>query len=154
MSCEYSTDPSQYENQLDAFKVSYKCNLKSFKEYYILTKQFPEDDAYAKSYQSAKSNLIELSRNLFLLNNMIQKDIDSLQVDSDVNTDEINNHKDIRGGLENDLTFIQGEVGGAKQMAEDYKIRYTQQYIANWSLFIGIIVSGATLFYTFRNVEK
>ena len=154
MSCEYSTDSSQYENQLDAFKVSYSCNLKSFKEYYILTKQFPEDDTYAKGYQSAKSNLVELSRNLFLLNNMIQKDIDSLQVDSGANTSEINTHKGIRSGLEDELTFIEGEVGGAKQMAEDYKIRYTQQYLLNWSMFIGIVLSSATLFYTFRNVEK
>ena len=79
--------------------------------------------------------------------------LDSLQIDSDANTSEINTHKGIRGGLEDELSFIEGEVGGAKQMAEDYKIRYTQQYLLNWSMFIGIVLSSATLFYTFRNVE-
>jgi hypothetical protein len=154
MSCVYSTSPQDYEDQLNALKTSYACNMNTFKEYYVLTKQYPEDDEYAKGYESTKSNLLELSKKLFLLNNIIEKELVDMQVQSDETLDIIDQNVTNRSALNEKLNFFTGEVRGAQQLASDFKANYTRQYLANWSMFIGVIISSATLFYTFRKMES
>jgi hypothetical protein len=154
MSCEYSTSPEDYENQLNALKTSYACNLKTFKDYYVLTKQYPEDDEYAKGYENTKNNLLELAKKLFLLNNIIERALEEMQIESDGNLEKIKINEDSKTSLEENLHFITGELGGANQLADDFKANYTRQYLTNWSMLFGVIASGATLFYTFRKIEE
>jgi len=142
-----------YEDDLNAIKSSYECNMNTFKEYYTLTKMYPNDESYADTYNTSRSNLIKLSKNLFLMNNLIQKDIDDLKNNStDVNRN-IEENESKKSGLVSHLNFITGEVNGAVQMSQDYKLLYTQQYMSNISMIIGIIASFSATYYVFRKID-
>ena len=52
--------------EINKLKESYDCNLATFKEYYVLTKLFPQDNSYLQKFTEAKNNMIQLSKSLFL----------------------------------------------------------------------------------------
>ena len=54
--------------EINTLKAAYDCNLATFKEYYVLTKMYPQDDSYLQKFTDAKNNMIQLSKSLFLLN--------------------------------------------------------------------------------------
>lgn len=139
-----------YDEDLKAIKSSYECNMNTFKEYYILTKMYPNDESYAKLYNTSRNNLIKLSKNLFLMNNLIQKDIDELQKNSENINTNIKENETKKSSLSSHLNFITGEVNGSVQMSQDYKLLYTRQYISNISMIIGIIASFSATYYIFR----
>jgi len=139
-----------YEDELKAIKNSYECNMNTFKEYYTLTKIYPTDESYQEKYNTSRSNLIKLSKNLFLMNNLIQKDINNLQQSSSDVNENIKEGESKKSGLLSHLNFITSEVNGAVQMSQDYKLLYTQQYMSNISMIIGIIASFSATYYVFR----
>jgi len=149
-----ANEDTEYDADLQALRDSYECNMKSFKEYYTLTKMYPNDKTYTSGYNSSRSNLIQLSKNLFLLNNLIQQDIDSLHKQS-VNVNKtIQESESKKSGLVSKLNFLSGEVNGAIQMSQDYKILYIEQYVSNIAMVIGIIASFGATYYVFsKRVE-
>ncbi len=141
---------TEYDANLQAMRDSYACNMKSFKEYYTLTKMYPTDKTYTDGYNSARRNLIQLSKNLFLLNNLIQQDIDTLHKQSVSVNKTIQESESKKSGLVAKMNFLSGEVNGAIQMSQDYKVLYVQQYVSNIAMVIGIIASFGATYYVFR----
>ena len=140
--------------EINKLKESYDCNLATFKEYYVLTKLFPQDNSYLQKFTEAKNNMIQLSKSLFLLNNELHTKIEDMNKDSkEVNTNITNNQIE-KDSVEKELEFAMGQVGGAEQLSSDYKKLYTDQYILNWSFFIGILAALYITYYTFSLQKK
>ena len=143
-------EDTDYDTDLQTMRDSYACNMKSFKEYYTLTKMYPTDKSYTDGYNNARKNLIQLSKNLFLLNNLIQQDIDALHKQS-VNVNKtIQESESKKSDIMSKLNFLSGEVNGAIQMSQDYKALYVQQYVSNIAMIIGIIASFGATYYVFN----
>lgn len=135
--------------EINTLKAAYDCNLATFKEYYVLTKMYPQDDSYLQKFTDAKNNMIQLSKSLFLLNNELHKNIENLKKDSKEVNEKITINQVGKGDVEQELEYAEGQVGGATQLSNDYKKLYTDQYILNWSFFIGGLAALYITYYTF-----
>jgi len=142
-----------FKEQIDALKKSYDCNLVTFKEYYVLMKQYPADEQYSKKFMEVKTTLTRLAKNLFLLNNELQVEIEKMKNDSATLNQQLGTQEGSNGNIKKEIDLAKGEVGGSVQMSEDYKVLYTRQYITNWSMFIGILVAGWVSYTTFSKRE-
>jgi len=142
-----------FKEQIDALKKSYDCNLVTFKEYYVLMKQYPADEQYSKKFMEVKTTLTRLAKNLFLLNNELQVEIEKMKNDSTTLNQQLGTQEGSNGNIKKEIDLAKGEVGGSVQMSEDYKVLYTRQYITNWSMFIGILVAGWVSYTTFSKRE-
>ena len=140
--------------EINELKEAYVCNLASFKEYYVLTKLFPQDNSYLQKFTEAKGNMIKLSKSLFLLNNQLSKNIENMNKDSKEVNRNITDNQTEKDSVEKELDYALGQVGGAEQLSHDYKKLYTDQYILNWSFVIGGLAALYATYYTFSLQKK
>jgi hypothetical protein len=139
-----------FGSKIETLKKQYPGYLDNFKEYYILTKQFPNDASYTRGYESSRADIQNASKSLFMINNNIQVEIEKLKATTTILNKNISNEKARNITLQKKYEDATGEVGGAKTMISDYKKIYVLQYISNVSIFLGIILSGVIISKTFR----
>ena len=144
------TESIDFGSKIEALKTQYPGYLDNFKQYYILTKQFPNDDSYTRGYESSRADIQNASKSLFMINNNIQVEIEKLKATTTILNKNIAGEKTRNVTLQKKYDDATGEVGGAKTMINDYKKIYVLQYISNVSIFLGIILSGVILTKTFR----
>jgi hypothetical protein len=144
------TESIDFGSKIEALKTQYPGYLDNFKQYYILTKQFPNDDSYTRGYVSSSADIQNASKSLFMINNNIQAEIEKLKAMTTILNKNITDEKARNITLQKKYDDATGEVGGAKTMINDYKKIYVLQYISNVSIFLGIILSGVILTKTFR----
>jgi hypothetical protein len=146
------TEPINFGSQIDALQQPYAGYLDNFKEYYVLTKQFPNDDSYTRGYASSRADLQKASNDLFLINNNIQREIEKIKTRTTTLNQGIQDEKARNAELQQKYENATGEVGGAQTMISDFKKIYVLQYISNVTIFLGIIMSGIILSKTFRKM--
>ena len=139
-----------FGSKIETLKKQYPGYLDNFKQYYILTKQFPNDDSYTRGYQSSRTDMQNATKSLFMINNNIQVEIEKMKATTTILNKNIANEKARNITLQKKYDDATGEVGGAQTMIHDYKQRYVLQYISNVSIFLGIILSGVIISKTFR----
>jgi hypothetical protein len=144
------TESIDFGSKIEALKTQYPGYLDNFKQYYILTKQFPNDDSYTRGYVSSSADIQNASKSLFMINNNIQVEIEKLKATTTILNKNIANEKARNTTLQKKYDDATGEVGGAQTMIHDYKQRYVLQYISNVSIFLGVILSGVIISKTFR----
>ena len=144
------TESIDFGSKIETLKKQYPGYLDNFKEYYILTKQFPNDDSYTRGYESSRADIQNATKSLFMINNNIQVEIEKLKATTTILNKNIANEKARNVTLQKKYDDATGEVGGAKTMINDYKKIYVLQYISNVSIFLGIILSGVIISKTFR----
>ena len=139
-----------FGSKIETLKKQYPGYLDNFKEYYILTKQFPNDASYTRGYESSRADIQNATKSLFMINNNIQVEIEKLKATTIILNKNIANEKARNITLQKKYEDATGEVGGAKTMINDYKKIYVLQYISNVSIFLGVILSGVIISKTFR----
>ena len=139
-----------FGSKIETLKKQYPGYLDNFKQYYILTKQFPNDDSYTRGYASSRADIQNATKSLFVINNNIQAEIEKLKATTTILNKNISNEKARNVTLQKKYDDATGEVGGAKTMISDYKKIYVLQYISNVSIFLGVILSGVIVTKTFR----
>jgi hypothetical protein len=143
-----------YGEDIDALSESYHCNLQTFKKYYVLTRLYSGDEQYAQEYDRAKTNLVKLAKNLFLVNNEIQNKISRLKSNTgDVNS-KIENALTQKQHVAKQMLHIQGNVDSAEQMSKDYTKLYTMQYLSNLSMLLGVFVAAGLYYRCFRRPSQ
>ena len=144
------TESIDFGSKIETLKNQYPGYLDNFKQYYILTKQFPNDDSYTRGYQSSRTDMQNATKSLFMINNNIQVEIEKMKATTTILNTKISDEKARNITLQKKYDDATGEVGGAQTMIHDYKQRYVLQYISNVSIFLGIILSGVIISKTFR----
>ena len=144
------TESIDFGSKIEALKTQYPGYLDNFKQYYILTKQFPNDDSYTRGYESSRADIQNASKSLFMINNNIQVEIEKMKATTAILNKNIADEKARNITLQKKYDDATGEVGGAKTMINDYKKIDVLQYISNVSIFLGVILSGVILTKTFR----
>lgn len=139
-----------FKSQINALSESYHCNLNTFKEYYVLTKLYPSDTTYTQQYAQARNNLVKLSRNLFLVNNEIHKEIQKQNEETEVINNNIQDAKRGRDEMKEQYHHISGNVKSAMQLSSDYHRLYVEQYLSNIAMFIGVIAAGGLYYVMFK----
>ena len=143
------SEPIDFGSPIDTLKQQYPGHLENFKEYYILTKQFPNDDSYTRGYESSRGSMQTASKDLFMINNQIQREIEGLKKNTTILNQKISDEKVRNAQLQKQYDQSIGEVGGAQTMINDYKKIYFLQYITNVFTFLGTIIVGISLSITF-----
>ena len=144
------TEAIDFGSKIETLKNQYPGYLDNFKQYYILTKQFPNDDSYTRGYQSSRTDMQNATKSLFMINNNIQVEIEKMKATTTILNTKISDEKARNITLQKKYEDATGEVGGAKTMINDYKKIYVLQYISNVSIFLGVILSGVIISKTFR----
>jgi hypothetical protein len=144
------TESIDFGSKIETLKNQYPGYLDNFKQYYILTKQFPNDDSYTRGYASSRADIQNATKSLFMINNNIQVEIEKLKATTTILNKNIANEKARNITLQKKYEDATGEVGGAKTMINDYRKIYVLQYISNVSIFLGVILSGVIISKTFR----
>ena len=87
------TESIDFGSKIETLKKQYPGYLDNFKQYYILTKQFPNDDSYTRGYASSRADIQNATKSLFLINNNIQVEIEKLKATTTILNKNIANEK-------------------------------------------------------------
>ena len=143
-----------YEDELNDIIAQHERNMTIFKKSYALAKLYPNDPNYTTDYVESKKRLTDLSQSLIDLNYRILTSINKVNDTSIDANNNINISKNTSETLDNELTNIVGQINSAKQMSQDFKKIYTEQYIANIAMLMGVVFSSTALVYVFGKMPS
>jgi hypothetical protein len=140
----------QYQEKINSIKNQFFAALTDFKKYYVYYNKNPEVNEFQNYYINSKSQLQNMSKDLFLVTNDIDKAIDSLNeqmkiMDSDLEKEKIKNKKLLE--IYNNLKKSQNS---SVLLIEDAKLLYLKQYYYNWEMIIGILLLSGSLIFAFK----
>lgn len=123
--------------------------LDDFAKYYVLHKKAPDSNEYATIYNQNVSQIQGLQTEVFNINNAVER---SSEVINDVKKMIDQTIKDNKTKISELEAKIQSLNGGdeALIMKTDFVNMYNLQYIANFCMFVGIIVVCALFGILFK----
>ena len=83
-----------FGSQLTNLIKPYNGSLDNLKEYYALVKQYPTDESYSKFYEEARANMQQGMKDIFVVSNNIEKEINGLKDISSILNQQINDEKE------------------------------------------------------------
>ena len=133
----------QFEEKIDTIKTQFFSALDDFKKYYVYYNKNPEVDEFQNYYLNSKSQLQNMSRDLFLATNSIDKNIEQLDTQMAGVSVKLEAEKKLNGELMKILSNLENTQTGSEILIDNSKDIYNAQYYNNWEIFVGIlIVSG------------
>ena len=118
----------QFEEKIDTIKTQFFSALDDFKKYYVYYNKNPEVDEFQNYYLNSKSQLQNMSRDLFLATNSIDKNIENKNSQINKLDSEIKILKDKLDSLTNS-----NDAGAG--LLTDTELLHNQKYTGNWILF-------------------
>jgi hypothetical protein len=128
--------------------------LDEYEKNYILFNTFPNNDEYTRIYETSKSNLEKMNAKLFVTNNNIEKSTEELSkslLDYNVKITELKNEN---GKTKKKLDSMENKYNGSKELIENYQEMYNIQYFNNFTLLIGLLLSGIIFTHVFLYNKK
>jgi hypothetical protein len=144
-------EAQQFDEKITNIKSSFFSALDDFKKYYVFYNKNPEVSEYQNYYVNSKSQLQGLGRDLFLLTNDIQKNMQQLDSDIQVISLRLEDEKTLNGELLQLLTNLENTQSGSEIMISDSKNLYNNQYYLNIELILGIIIASVLLATLFKS---
>jgi hypothetical protein len=115
--------------------------LEDFKKYFVFNKLNPEYTEYQQMFDNIKNNLQTISSDLFMVINNVESKTEEINHKLLIIDLEIKKEKDENKKLKKQMGLIYNENNGSNEMIDDFKKIYNNNYLKNWALFIGIIIS-------------
>jgi hypothetical protein len=120
--------------------------LDDFTKYYVFYNKNPEVNEYQQFYLNSKSQLQKINKDVFLLTNDIEKDIEKLNYIVTRINSKLYAEKELNGELYGLISNLQNTTNSAFIMLDDAKYVYNKQYYLNVEIFLGIcIVLGLSM---------
>jgi hypothetical protein len=143
--------PNDLQNRITSLQEKLPPILDDFKKYYVFFNKNPTYSEYQTIYANLQGNINSTANEL----SSISKDvITNLQSIGDALL-KMNNFIEIEKNKNSKLKSIESKINnkynGSKIMIEEYKQIYTEDYIKNILIFVGIIISGTALIKVFSN---
>jgi len=143
--------PNDLQNRITSLQEKLPPILDDFKKYYVFFNKNPTYSEYQTIYANLQGNINSTANEL----SSISKDvITNLQSIGDALL-KMNNFIEIEKNKNSKLKYIKSKINnkynGSKIMIEEYKQIYTEDYIKNILIFVGIIISGTALIKVFSN---
>lgn len=137
--------------RIEAIKSIFKSVLDDYKKYYVFYHAHPEVNEYQNYYLQTKTQLNNLAKELFEISKTIHIKIDEL---SDETSDVYNNLKEERFNydeLSKKINSLTGTKNGSEILINDFKEKYNEQFYNNVELFLGVLIVGFAMKYTFSS---
>ena len=145
------SEAQKFDEKITNIKSSFFSALDDFKKYYVFYNKNPEVSEYQNYYVNSKSQLQGLGRDLFLLTNDIQKNMQHLDANIQVISLKLDDEKKLNSELSRLLNNLENTQNGSEIMISDSKILYNKQYYLNVQLILGIIIVSVLLATLFKS---
>ena len=141
----------QYFDKLNILSDKFPGILEDFKRNYVIYNQHPDFQEYENAFSSSKGAISSASKDLFVLTNDVQDNIDVLNKQNDDLSTEIEELKKKNDELKKRLKNMDGTNNGADEMNDDAKEQFKYQYIKNLTMFFEIYLCYQQCIYFLKN---
>ena len=142
----------QFNEKINNIKSQFFSALDDFKKYYVYFNKNPEVNEFQNYYANSKGQLQTMSRELFLISNDIDKNIESLGKKISAISLQLNDEKKLNKEITELIDNLENTQNGSEILINDSKSQYSVQYAKNWEMFIGILLIGILLAKVFKPV--
>jgi hypothetical protein len=140
----------RYYDKINVLSEKFPSILDEFKKNYVIYNQHSDYQEYANAYSSSKAALSEVNKDLFVLTNDLQKNIDLLNENSEGIIMELNELKRENTFLKKAVKQSTGTNKSADELNDDAKEQYKYQYIRNITMILGNIFLILIMFKFFK----
>ena len=133
-------EAKQYSDKIQNLSQQFFSVLDDFKKYYVFYNKNPEVSEYQQIYLNNKSQLQKLNKDVFVLTNDIEKDIEILSSFVTRINLKLGAEKELNGELFSIISNLQNNKNGSVVMLDDTTTIYNKQYYLNIEIFVGILI--------------
>jgi hypothetical protein len=137
--------------KIETYREQFYAALGDYKNAYILHKKNPNNNEYERLYTISSAQVDSIDKNVFIFSIKMDKDLEKLNSYVSEMDKNIKQKKEINNDLKSKLLHIEGNGNGAIIMNENSKELYKYQYVANWTVFLGIFLISYSLYHVFKN---
>jgi hypothetical protein len=145
MDIELIGQAKQFDEKINSIKTQFFSALDDFKKYYVYYNKNPEVNEFQNYYVNSKSQLQSMSKDLFLVTNNIDKNIEILDNKMSAISLKLADEKKLNGELLALLKNLQNTQDGSDILIDDSKEAYNIQYYHNWEIIVGILIVSGVL---------
>ena len=140
----------QFNEKINTIKKQFFSALDDYTKYYVYYNKNPEVNEFQNYYANSKSQLQNMSRELFLITNNIDKTIEMLDTQMSSASLKLTDEKNLNKELNTLTSNLQNTQDGSVILIEDSKTNYNIQYYKNLEIFVGILIIGCLLASLFK----
>jgi len=142
---------NQFNEKINTIKSQFFSSLDDFKKYYVYYNKNPEVNEFQNFYANSKSQLQNMSRDLFVTTNNIDKQIEILDEQLEAISLQLGDEKQLNKEMMKLITGLENTHNGSELLIDDSKRKYNEQYWKNWEIFLGIIMVSVFIGKFFKN---
>ena len=139
-------EASNFNEKINNIKSQFFSALDDYKKYYVYYNKNPEVNEFQNYYSNSKSQLQNMSRDLFLTTNNIDKQIEILDKQMSSIGIKLNDEKTLNKKLNELVSNLENTQNGSEILIDDTKSQYNTQYWKNWEMILGIIILSIILY--------
>lgn len=137
--------------QINSIKSTFNSVLDDYKKYYVFYHSHPEVNEYQNYYLQSKNQLNNLVKDLFNISKNIHIKINELSDETSNVYNSLKEERENHKELSKRVNSLTGTKNGSEMLIDDFKKKYNEQFYNNIELFIGILLVGFAIKYTFRS---
>jgi hypothetical protein len=141
----------QFDEKINSINSSFFSALDDYEKYYVYYNKNPEVNEFQNYYANSKGQIQNISRDLFLTTNNIDKNIEDLNTKMEAVSLKLQDEKKLNSELMKIISNLTNTKSGSELLIDDSKEEYNTQYYNNWELIIGIFIVGGLLITSFRS---
>ena len=146
-------EAKQINEKIVTIKSQFFSALDDFKKYYVYFNKNPEVNEFQNYYANSKGQLQTMNRNMFLMTNNIEKNIEILNKKVLLLSIKLNNEKKLNKNMTDLINNLENTQNGSEILIDDSKTKYNIQYYKNIEIFIGILIIGGLMSKIFKNQD-
>jgi len=150
LSPELQITVKNFNEKISAIRGQFFSALDDFKKYYVYYNKNPEVNEFQNYYANSMGQLQTMSKNLFIVTNDIDKEIESLEEKITTMTTLLIEEKELNAKLIELINDIENTHVGSDVLISDSKKIYNKKYYMNMRLIIGLIIVGILLVVLFK----
>ena len=135
------TKPKEFEVKIMTLKETLPHILDDYKKYYVFHHINPEYGEYQQMFENIKNNLHKENSDLSDITNKVDKNNEDINKKLIIIDRLIRKEKEQNKMLKKKLGILHNEYNGSDEMINNFKYIYNENYLTNWSLFIGSLIT-------------
>jgi hypothetical protein len=144
-------EANKFNEKIDTIKSQFFSVLDDFKKYYVYFNKNPEVNEFQNYYSNSKGQLQIMNRDLFLVTNNIDKNIEMLNKTMLSLSVKLEDEKKLNKEMIKLVSNLENTQNGSEVLINDSKTKYNIQYYKNSEIFIGILIISIVLSGLFKN---
>jgi hypothetical protein len=150
MISELTGPAQQFNDKIESIKSQFFAALDDYKKYYVYFNKNPEVNEFQNYYANSKGQLQNLSKDIFVTTNNIDKNIETLDTQIKGTAVKLEQEKELNGKLVKLLADLEGTHESSEILIDDSKMEYNTKYYNIIQIAIGIIILILLILFLFR----